>query len=263
MTQKCLTNNTEQQARQALREWYQSDLGQSVLIQIQTHINEVVHKIYGYQGLQIGQINPHVDLLENSGLLRKQCIDFDHTQQGIEIQGDPCTLPIASDHINFLLMAHTLEFTRDPYQVLREADRVLTADGRLIIIGFSPYSFWGLTKTILRWRRETPWNGRFYSQWRINDWLRLLNFHVTQRQSFYLRPPLKSYIIRERIAFVEKARYTASLLGGVHMIVACKKTKPVTPRHQTWQRRRKVVKGSFTETARKAARSHHSRYEKD
>ena len=84
MTQKCLTNNDEQQARQALREWYQSGLGQSVLTQIQTHINEVVHKIYGYQGLQIGQISPQVDLLENSGLLRKQCIDFDHTQQGIE-----------------------------------------------------------------------------------------------------------------------------------------------------------------------------------
>ena len=64
MTQKCLTNNDEQQARQALREWYQSGLGQSVLTQIQTHINEVVHKIYGYQGLQIGQISPQVDLLK-------------------------------------------------------------------------------------------------------------------------------------------------------------------------------------------------------
>ena len=42
-----------------------------------------------------------------------------------------------------ILLPHTLELVEDPYAVLREAERVLCAEGCLMICGFNPYSGWG------------------------------------------------------------------------------------------------------------------------
>ena len=40
----------------------------------------------------------------------------------------------------------------DPYAVLREADRVLVAEGQLIVLGFRPASLWGLRAAASRGR---------------------------------------------------------------------------------------------------------------
>jgi len=39
-------------------------------------------------------------------------------------------------------MPHTLEFTNDPHQVLREVDRVLIPEGHVVILAFNPWSLW-------------------------------------------------------------------------------------------------------------------------
>ncbi len=52
-------------------------------------------------------------------------------------------LPIANGAVDAVLLPHTLEFETDPYAVVREADRVLTGEGQLIVLGFRPFSLWG------------------------------------------------------------------------------------------------------------------------
>ena len=242
--------NNEKQHRRELRDWYSTNLGSSVLASIKSHIDTVTPNIYGYQALQLGQIAPAVDLLEKSELLRKQSLDFDSDTNNIHIQANPCELPIASDHVNLLTMMHILEFASDPHQALREVDRVLTADGHLIIIGFTPHGLWGLSKTVRYWKKETPWNGKFYSHWRITDWLRLLNFHICECRAFYLRPPLQSAAIRDKLHFIEKGEKFLPLLGNIHMIVARKKTYPLKPIRPYWRSRAKVIKKQIPETAR-------------
>jgi ubiquinone/menaquinone biosynthesis C-methylase UbiE len=36
-----------------------------------------------------------------------------------------------------------LEFAAEPHAILREVDRVMMPVGRLVIVGFNPWSLWG------------------------------------------------------------------------------------------------------------------------
>ena len=56
------------------------------------------------------------------------------------------SLPFRSDSIDAIFLPHTLELVEDPYAVLREAERVLCAEGCLMICGFNPLSGWGVRR---------------------------------------------------------------------------------------------------------------------
>jgi hypothetical protein len=49
-----------------------------------------------------------------------------------------------------VILPHTLEFEADPYGVLREVDRVLAGEGKLLVLGFAPWSLWGLRAGVTR-----------------------------------------------------------------------------------------------------------------
>jgi SAM-dependent methyltransferase len=44
--------------------------------------------------------------------------------------------------------AHALELARDPHHTLREVERVLVPEGRVVILGFNPASLWGLRQRL-------------------------------------------------------------------------------------------------------------------
>ncbi len=51
---------------------------------------------------------------------------------------DLLELPFESQSVDLIVMPHTLEFTADPHGLLREVERVLIPEGRLVIIcGFN------------------------------------------------------------------------------------------------------------------------------
>jgi hypothetical protein len=47
-----------------------------------------------------------------------------------------------------------LELARDPHHALREVERVLVPEGRVVISGFNPASLWGLRQSAGRVRRS-------------------------------------------------------------------------------------------------------------
>ena len=51
------------------------------------------------------------------------------------IEGNSSELPFANECLDLLILPHVLEFSSDPHQILREAERVLRPEGRLIISG--------------------------------------------------------------------------------------------------------------------------------
>ena len=53
-------------------------------------------------------------------------------------------LPFPSDSIDLVVLPHSLEFAPDPHLMLREVERVLRPEGRIVITGFNPASLWGL-----------------------------------------------------------------------------------------------------------------------
>ena len=104
---------------------------------------------------------------------------------GVTLCAPLASLPFASDSIDAILLPHTLELVEDPYAVLREAERVLCAEGCLMICGFNPCSGWGARRLFCaatsggrRSRRDTR---RMLSERRLRDWMALLDFEVAER----------------------------------------------------------------------------------
>src|SRR5690606_41680254 len=61
---------------------------------------------------------------------------------------EPEQLPFDTQSIDLIVMPHTLEWCADPHQVLREVERVLMPEGRVVLTGFNPYSLWGLRESL-------------------------------------------------------------------------------------------------------------------
>ena len=76
-------------------------------------------------------------------------------------------LPFASGAVDFVVLHHALEASREPKAVLREATRVLRYEGRLWWWGFNRLSLLGLSG-------EMPWRERWLPLARLKDWLSLL-----------------------------------------------------------------------------------------
>jgi SAM-dependent methyltransferase len=86
-----------------------------------------------------------------------------------------------------VVLPHTLDEHPDPHGVLREAYRVLRAEGRMIILGFNPLSVWGAQAKYCSWRAGVNSFGIYPSLphppiqiGRIKDWIELLNCDVVR-----------------------------------------------------------------------------------
>ena len=107
--------------------------------------------------------------------------------------------PILTDSVDAIVLPHTLELSRDPHQVLREADRSLIPDGHLVILGFNPRSVWGGRRILSRKDGRMPWDARFLGMSRIKDWLGLLGFDTLHSHYLFQRPPLQNPRLLEKL----------------------------------------------------------------
>jgi len=138
--------------------------------------------------------------------------------------------------VDLMLLPHTLEFADDPHQVLREISRVLTPEGHVVILGFNPFSLWGLWRLLRRRRGSAPWNGHFLQLTRIKDWLKLLDFEIDRGSMLYYRPPLASETTMDRLHFLDKAgdRWWP-MAGAVYLLVAKKRVVGMMPLRPEWR----------------------------
>ncbi len=155
------------------------------------------------------------------------------------VRGRGTELPIATQSMDLVLLPHVLEFAADPHQILREVDRVMMPEGRLIVIGFNPWSLWGLRQALGRRGEDHPWCGDFISMVRLKDWLALLGFDVSAGRLVCYVPPMANERWLKRFSFMEAAgdRWWG-IAGGVYMMQAIKRVQGmrlITPR---WKERR-------------------------
>jgi SAM-dependent methyltransferase len=145
-------------------------------------------------------------------------------------------LPIATQSVDLVVLPHVLEFADEPHAILREVDRVMMPEGRLVIVGFNPWSLWGLRSSLGYSRGEYPWNGRFLSLPRVKDWLALLGFDVNAGRLIGYAPPFDSERLRRRFAFMEPAGDRWWAVGGaVYMLQAIKRVRGMRLLTPAWQ----------------------------
>ena len=235
----------------ALREWYQGAMGQALLSHAKQRLDLMLPQVFGFRAVQVGQISPDQPLLERAGIMRSFVVDPEGARVGADMIGNATQLPLCGDSFNLVFLPHTLDFCDRPHQVLREADRLLTSDGYLLLMGFNLFSGLGLRRSVQKWRGGVPWQGHFFTRGRVADWLSVLNFQVVEVagvSSGSLSTPLSG-------GFREQLRGIREYYSPVYMVLARKRTVPLNPTLESWAARRprpaNVVTGLFSDGARR------------
>ncbi len=214
-----------------LHDWFETPLGQYLLDKERAYLDDVTPDVFGFHALQLGLAG--YDLLrENRIAHRMRVAATGHP----DVYARCHELPFATQSIDLVLLPHVLEFAEEPHAVLREVDRVMMPEGRLVIIGFNPWSLWGLRSALGPSRGEVPWNGRFVSLLRVKDWLALLGFDVSAGRLTAYAPPFVSEGVRRRFAFMEPAGDRWWAVGGaVYMLQAIKRVRGMRLITPAWQ----------------------------
>lgn len=188
-------------------------------------LEKVTADIFGFNALQIGL--PQLDTLRANRMANKWLADT-RGGPGVAIVHDTTELPFASQSLDLVVLPHVLEFSNQPHQILREVERALIPEGRLIICGFNPASLWGVRQIIGRVSGAPflPMDGEFINVPRLKDWLKLLNLEVDEGHFGCYAPPCRTAAWLGRFGVVERAgAQWWPYLGAVYMVQAIKRVK--------------------------------------
>ncbi|MBT5331457.1 MAG: methyltransferase domain-containing protein [Porticoccaceae bacterium] len=180
---------TLEKSAKSLRRWFESPLGQILLSQQQPLINSLVEEYSAETQLLVSP--------SGAALLSRGKEEGGHTsRQELKIQlcpgvrnfkacgdshysplvADLDAIPLLDNSVDFILLHHTLEFSENPHQVLREVARVLSPGGNLVIVGFNRWSLLGLRRWISQLTGvRTPWAHHPLSTGRLIDWMYLMS----------------------------------------------------------------------------------------
>ncbi len=215
----------------ALQQWLTTPLGSYLLKQERAYLDEAVADIFGFNAVQLGLAQ--IDFLQASRIPYKYSIAPDGSAN-ILARFD--ALPLDSQSVDLLILPHVLEFADNPHEILREVDRVMMPEGRVIILGFNPWSLWGAKRAMTYREKEFPWRGHFVSLVRLKDWLALLGFDVSAGKLGCYVPPCATQKWIERFSFMEAAgdRWWG-IAGGVYMLQAIKRVQGVRLITPNWR----------------------------
>lgn len=212
-----------------LESWLCSDPGQYVRAWEQERLDVLVADVFGYHALQVGL--PVMDLLRTNRMPFKAYTGAVAPDASIApgwsavILSEPELLPFESQSVDLLVLPHVLESACNPHQVLREVERVLVPEGRVVISGFNPWSLWGIRNSIPymnQWLPEPTQD--LVSLPRLKDWLKLLSFDIDRGRFGCYVPAFSSKKWMDRFSFMEHAgdRWWP-VCGGVYVVSAVKR----------------------------------------
>jgi len=252
-----------------LGEWFATPPGQYLLAWEQVQFDLSVVDLFGFNALQLGLPElvalksnrmPHrwLSLPEEFGAGTPPSIvpvPGVGTEQRVHLVSDAAALPFPAASVDLVVLPHTLELSADPHQVLREVERVLVPDGRVVIAALNPVSFWGWRQGRSRLAQRVglhafgasvpflPEVGQFIGPWRLRDWLRLLSFEVESDRYGVYRPAVRTDQWLQRLAWMDRvgARWWP-VLGAVYFVVAVKRVRGMRLLGPAW-RPRKAARG--------------------
>ena len=209
--------------------WLNCTLGQYLLAREQAMYDAVVGDIFGFNALQLGMLQ--MDALKNSRI--PHVLHVGNNEGDVYCESD--YLPFAESCIDLICLPHVLEFSENPHQTLREAERVLVAEGHLIITGFNPMSAWGIRQLLTK-DNNYPWHGHFFTMSRIKDWLALLGLEFVSGSMSCYEPPINDEKWLNRFAFMDKiGDQWWPMMGGLYFIVAKKRVANMTLLKPNWK----------------------------
>lgn len=234
--------------------WLRTAPGRYLLDWEQARLDSAVTDAFGFHALQLGL--PELDGLRANRMphrwvasdsmhvpdalplppLADDTLTTQAAHEPIALLCEFDALPFPNASIDLVVLPHSLELARDPHHTLREVERVLVPEGRIVIAGFNPASLWGLRQRAGRMKQSLglqrgqglylPRAGDFIGYWRLRDWLRLLGFEVEAGRFGCWRPPFTSQKWLDRFAWIDAVgdRWWP-VLGSVYFVVAVKRVR--------------------------------------
>ena len=223
-----------------LHSWYRKPLGKLFAKAEAATLASLLPALFGYHILAIGAPSG-LNMLSASPISRQYHLDCVQAPEGelVNLAANPACLPVASDSIDVVVACHVLEFSVEPQLVLKEIDRILIPEGHVVILGFNPWSLWGLRAL---WRLRTDdciQRKRLCAIYRLRAHLSLLGYDIKAARYHFHRPPLNSPELLNRLLFMERLGADGwSLGGGGYALLAKKRVSTLTPvKPHSWLRR--------------------------
>ncbi len=220
--------------------WFESSPGRYLLAWEREQLDQAVANIFGFHALQLGL--PGLDALATNRMPHRWLATQAPTP-GAAIVTDFSALPFPARSLDLVVLPHTLELANDPHTTLREVERVLVPEGRVVICGLNPASLWGLSQRRAHLLHRLgcgelfmPEASDFIGYWRLRDWLRLLGFEVEVVRFGCYRPALKSGKWLQHFDWMDSVGERCwPILGAVYFLVAVKRVRGMTLLSPRWK----------------------------
>lgn len=223
-----------------ISQWFGTPLGSAVLADEREDIDQALNCLFGYHLLQLS-VCPKLDLGESSRISHRFALHPQHAENPrLSALADFHQLPLPQESIDVVLLHHTLDFSQNPHQLLRESARLLIPRGHVLIVSFNPWSLFGLGRWFARFfSRAAHWRHQTLRLGRVLDWLTLLDFEVVDVQQGFYRLPLQHLHALKYLHWLERWGKKLRLpWGGYYVIVARKDRVGMTPLKLAWSEQR-------------------------
>ncbi len=223
-----------------LHDWLATPPGAYLLAWERAQVEAAVANAFGYHALQLGL--PELDALATNRIPHRW-LATETAHEKAAFVTHFAALPFPANSLDLVVLPHSLELTADPHAALREVERVLVPEGRVVICGLNPMSLWGFRQYRAPLYRRFGWEhlflpetGDFIGYPRMRDWLRLLGLEIESGEFGCYRPALASPGWLARFAWMDRAgaRWWP-IFGAVYCLVAVKRVRSMTLLNPDWK----------------------------
>src|SRR4051794_32789363 len=233
-----------------MQEWFETPPGRYLLAWERAEFDRAVADIFGFHALQLGV--PEIDALASNRMPHRWLAlsappqDRKHPPAVVT---DFAALPFEENSLDLVVLPHSLELNVDPHATLREVERVLMPEGKVVVCCLNPASLWGLRQRRAHVYRHLgfgelylPDAGDFIGYWRLRDWLRLLSFEVETSSFGCYRPAFTSEKWLERFSWMDAVGERSwPIFGAVYFIVAVKRVRGAKLIGPAWKRSKRIA----------------------
>ena len=228
-----------------MQQWLETPPGRYLLAWEQAEFDRATADIFGYHALQLGL--PEIDTLRANRMPHRWLGLHDLGTPPLRaphIRTDFSALPFEANSLDLVVLPHSLELNTDPHATLREVERVLVPEGKVVISCLNPASLWGWRQRRAHLYRRMgfgqlylPDAGEFIGWRRLRDWLRLLSFEVESGSFGCWRPAMSTEKWLNRCEWMDRAgERWWPIFGAVHFIVAVKRVRGIKLIGKAWKR---------------------------
>ncbi|MDC9727724.1 MAG: methyltransferase domain-containing protein [Methyloprofundus sp.] len=172
--------------RKVLIDWFYTPKGRLLKKQEAVYLKQSITVSCKQVIVQIGALGWEDEYLDCSAYEQFYVVDDEQAAwyETKQIRSLSHALPFKPETVDLVILPHILEFSAYKHELLRDVDRVLKPEGKLIVLGFNPWNIYINLQYVKYRKKLAPWLPSLVSRTKISDWLNLLNFETEIASGF-------------------------------------------------------------------------------